>query len=336
MITSGSVGNDIIFDAPIDPVTKKVLNESSLCDQGQKFCNKMWNAMRLIQGWKESDSLDPSLRAINEEAAAWFANKLKQIISETEEKFDNYRLSDILMSFYNFIWGDFCSWYLEMIKPAYGQPIDPETKKEALHFFEQLMTLLHPFMPFVTEEIWHKLKDRKDGDDCIVSSYPSASNFDSAQIKKIEQIKDLITAVRDARSSNAKSPKDALNFSAIKSENTSSLFSNESVKNLLMKMANLSSLTLVDEEPADMLSFISGADRYFVDIVKEINVAEEKERITAELERNEKLLNSATKKLTNERFVAGAPPQVVANEKKKQADAQQRIEILKAELDKLT
>ena len=270
------------------------------------------------------------------EAAAWFENKLQQIIAETEDKFENYRLSDILMSLYNFIWGDFCSWYLEMIKPAYGQPIDPETKQEALKFFEQLMTLLHPFMPFVTEEIWHKLKDREVGDDCIVSRYPSGASFDSAQIKKIEQIKELITAVRDARSSNAKSPKDPLNFVAIKSDNTASLFGSESVKNLLMKMANLSSLTLVEEEPADMLSFISGADRYYVEIVKEINVAEETERINAEIERNEKLYNSATKKLSNEKFVAGAPPQVVENEKKKQADAKQRIEILKDELDKLS
>ncbi len=336
MITSGSVGNDIIFDAPIDPVTKKVLNESSLCDQGQKFCNKMWNALRLIQGWEESGSLDPSLREINKEAAAWFENKLKQIISETEGKFDNYRLSDILMSLYNFIWGDFCSWYLEMIKPAYGQPIDPATKQEALQFFERLMTLLHPFMPFVTEEIWHKLKDRADGDDCIVSRYPTAAEFDEGQIKKIEQIKELITAVRDARSSNSKSPKDPLNFSAIKSDNTAALFQSDSVKDLLMKMANLSSLTLVEEEPADMLSFISGADRYFVDIVKEINVAEEIERLQADKARNQKLYDSASKKLSNEKFVAGAPPQVVENEKKKQADAKQRIDIINDELDKLS
>jgi len=335
MITSGSVGNDIIFDAPIDPVTKKVLNESSLCDQGQKFCNKMWNALKLIQGWEESTSLDPSLREINKEAAHWFDNKLKQICAETEDKFENYRLSDILMSQYNFIWGDFCSWYLEIIKPAYGQPIDPESKQEALAFFERLMTLLHPFMPFVTEEIWHLLKPRENGEDCIVSRYPGKESYDESQIKKIEQVKDIITAIRDARSSNAKSPKDALKFCAIKSANTNSLLASESVKNLLMKMANLSELTLADEEPADMLSFISGADKYFVNIVKEINVEEEKSRINSELDRNTKLRDSAIKKLSNEKFVAGAPAHVIENEKKKLADAEQRIEFLKKELDNL-
>ena len=335
MITSGSVGNDIIFDAPIDPVTKQVLNESNLCDQGQKFCNKMLNALKLIQGWEVDDTLDPSLRETNIESAAWFENKLKQVVTDTQDKFENYRLSDILMSLYNFIWGDFCSWYLEMIKPAYGQPIDSASKQEALQFFEQLMSLLHPFMPFVTEEIWHKLKDRKTGDDCIVSRYPEASKFDKAQIKKMEQVKDLITAVRDARSSNAKSPKDKLNFSAFASDNTKSLFSNERIKNLLMKMANLSSISIVDAEPTDMLSFISGADRYFVDIVKEINVEEERARLQGEIDRNEKLYNSTSKKLSNEKFVAGAPAQVVENEKKKQADAKQRIEILQNELEQL-
>jgi len=335
MITSGSVGNDIIFDAPIDPVTKKVLNESALCDQGQKFCNKMWHALKLIQGWEESDSLEPNLRDINIEAAHWFDNKLIQFCAETEDKFENYRLSDILMSMYNFIWGDFCSWYLEIIKPAYGQPIDPVSKQEALDFFERLMTLLHPFMPFVTEEIWHLLKTREPGEDCIVSRYPGKSEFDEKQIKKIEQVKDLISAVRDARSSNGKSPNDPLKFCAIKSDNTTALLASESVKNLIMKMANLSDLSIVAEEPAEMLSFISGADKYFVDIVKEINVEEEKDRLKAEYDRNERLYNSTSKKLSNEKFVAGAPAQVVENEKKKQADAKQRMDFLRDELDKL-
>ena len=336
MIASGSVGNDVIFDAPIDPTTKKALNESSLCNQGQKFCNKMWNALKLIQGWETNDNLSPELRTINIEAAAWFDNKLNQIVTETEDKFENYRLSDIMMSLYNFIWGDFCSWYLEMIKPAYGQPIDSETKQEALAFFERLMTLLHPFMPFVTEEIWHKLKDRAEGEDCIVSAYPKAASFDEAQIKKIEQVKDLITAIRDARSSNGKSPKDKLILKALSSDNTKALFADASIKGLVSKMANLESLEIVNEEPSDMLSFISGADSYFVNIQKEINVEEELTRLRAELERNEKLQKSTEKKLSNERFVENAPEQVIANERKKLEDAKQRIEIIKKEIEKLS
>ncbi len=336
MISSGSVGNDIIFDAPIDPITKKALNESALCNQGQKFCNKLWNALKLVQGWETSTELSPELREINIESAYWFENKLKQIVSETEDKFENYRLSDILMSMYNFIWGDFCSWYLEMIKPAYGQPIDPETKQEALDFFERLMTLLHPFMPFVTEEIWHKIKDRGEGEDCIVSRYPVAEEFDNANLKKIDQVKDLITAVRDARSSNAKSPKDKLVLQVLKSENTSQLFDNNSVSGLVSKMANLESIGLVESEPADMLSFISGADKYFVNIVKEINVEEELTKLRAEYKQNENLYNSTVKKLSNERFVANAPEQVIANEKKKQADALQRMEIIKKAIDDLS
>ena len=241
-----------------------------------------------------------------------------------------------MMSLYNFIWGDFCSWYLEMIKPAYGQPIDSETKQEALAFFERLMTLLHPFMPFVTEEIWHKLKDRAEGEDCIVSAYPKAASFDEAQIKKIEQVKDLITAIRDARSSNGKSPKDKLILKALSSDNTKALFADASIKGLVSKMANLESLEIVNEEPSDMLSFISGADSYFVNIQKEINVEEELTRLRAELERNEKLQKSTQKKLSNERFVENAPEQVIANERKKLEDAKQRIEIIKKEIEKLS
>jgi len=336
MIASGSVGNDVIFDAPIDPATKKALNESSLCNQGQKFCNKMWNALKLIQGWETDESLSVELRKINKESAAWFENKLNQIVTETEDKFENYRLSDIMMSLYNFIWGDFCSWYLEMIKPAYGNPIDPETKQEALAFFERLMTLLHPFMPFVTEEIWHKLKDRAEGEDCIVSAYPKSTSFDEAQIKKIEQVKDLITAIRDARSSNGKSPKDKLILKALSSNNTKTLFADGSVKGLVSKMANLEALELVNEEPADMLSFISGADSYFINILKEVNVEEELARLKADLEQNEKLLMSTEKKLSNERFVSNAPEQVIAMERKKQEDAKQRIEIIKKEIEKIS
>ena len=335
MISSGSVGNDIIFDAPIDPVTKKVLNESKLCDQGQNFCNKMWNALKLIKGWEIVEEADDTNASINQKAADWFEHKLRKTIEETEDKFKTYRLSDIIVSLYSFIWGDYCSWYLEMIKPAYGQPIDRKTRDQAIGFFERLMTILHPFMPFVTEEIWHQLKERGDGDDCVVSKYPNIDAYDPAIIEKVELIKDIVSSIREARASNGVGKYEPIPFHILESEKSKNLFSDNGLKLMLQKMAVLSSVDFAQSEPEGSLNFISGTEKFYVGIEKKINKEEEIDKLQKELERNQSLYRSASGKLSNEKFVSGAPDIVVNKEKQKQADAEARIKMLEAELEKL-
>ena len=335
MISSGSVGNDIIFDAPIDPKTKQVKNESKLCDQGQNFCNKMWNALKLIKGWEVIEEADSTNAAINAKAAEWFENKLRQTIQETEEKYKTYRLSDIIVSLYSFIWGDFCSWYLEMIKPAYGQPIDRKTRDQAIDFFERLMTILHPYMPFVTEEIWHQLKERSAGEDCIVSTYPKTASFDTENIAKVETIKDVVSSIREARASNGVGKNDEIPLHILASEKSQALFADEGLKLMLQKMGVLTVVEFAKDEPADTLNFISGTEKFFVGIVKQINKEEEIEKLEKELERNQSLQKSASAKLSNEKFVSGAPEVVVQKEQQKLADAEARINMIKEELVKL-
>ncbi len=335
MISSGSVGNDIIFDAPIDPVTKKVANESKLCDQGQNFCNKMWNALKLIKGWEVVEEADDATLAVNQKAADWFENKLRKTIAETEEKFKTYRLSDIIVSLYSFVWGDFCSWYLEMIKPQYQKPIDRKTLNQSIAFFERLMTLLHPFMPFVTEEIWHQLNKREEGEDCVISTYPSIESFDQSTINNVELIKDIVSCIREARSTNGVGKFEPVPFHIQESEKAQALFSDEGLKLMLKKMAVLSEISFATEEPTDTLNFISGTEKFYVGIVKKMNKEEEIDKLEKELERNQSLFRSASGKLSNEKFVSGAPEVVVQKEKQKQADAEARIKMLEEELEKL-
>jgi valyl-tRNA synthetase len=190
LMSTTSAGNDIIFDAPIDPKTDKVLDESKLCEQGRNFCNKMWNALRLIKGW---DQTDEAPDAVSELAGQWMTNKLKEAIKEVEEQIQEYRLGDALKLLYKLIWDDYCSWYLEMIKPAYGKPISKATYEQAISLFEPMMTLLHPFMPFVTEEIWHNLRERKEGDDCVISTYPATVDYDQDIISKVDAAKELVS-----------------------------------------------------------------------------------------------------------------------------------------------
>jgi len=335
MLSSGSAGNDIVFDAPIDPKTKKALNESEKCNQGTKFGNKMWNALRLLKGLKVVETASPEVLKINELAAEWFENKLQELIVENEQKFAQYRLSDVLNSLYNFIWGDFCSWYLEMIKPAYGDPIDRVTLDRTIDFFERLMTILHPFMPFVTEEIWHQLKDRADGEDCMMSTYPKAVDYDKNVIHNVEMVKDIVSNIRDSRNKNGLSPKVELPFFAQKSDSVDALFDVSGVKELIRKMANLSSISATIEEVENGFSFISGKDKFFVVIEKEIDVDAEIETKEKDLEYQKGFKNAIEKKLSNERFVNNAPEQVVTNERNKLADSVARILKLEEELDRL-
>jgi len=338
MLSSSAAGNDIIFDAPIDPETGKVKHESKLCEQGRNFCNKMWNALRLLKGWEvvEQSMVDSQQSKVNALAIQWFENKLQQVVADLEKSYNTYRLSEALMNLYNFIWNDFCSWYLEMIKPEYGQPIDRATYEKTLDFFEQLMTILHPFMPFVTEEIWHQLKERAEGDDCVISRYPNVGDFDESLIQKVEKAKDVIAKIRDTRNQNGIKMKEELPLFVQESSNAKALYSLSGLEAMVKKMANLASLELTQkEEIPNSLAFISGTEKYFVQVAHAIDFEAERERIENELEYQQGFRKSVLKKLDNERFVNNAPPAVVEKERQKLADAEERIKSLEESLANL-
>ncbi len=334
MLSCASAGNDIIFDAPFDPETKKALNESKLCEQGRNFCNKMWNALRLLKRVEIAEKEQP---VVNKLAVSWIKDKTDMVMAEIEKNFDQYRLSDALMKLYQLIWGDFCSWHLEMIKPAYisdekSEPLDRKTYEATIEVFEKLMVALHPFMPFVTEEIWHQLRDRKEGDDCIIQRYPTTGQIDKPLIASVEKAKDAISKIRDVRNSKRISPREALNLFVEKTSGAETLFGVEGIQEMMLKLCNLSSLGLTESEPENAVSFISGTEKYYL----ELNIEIDKEAESKKLEEEKKYLQgfiiSVQKKLGNERFVNNAPAPVVEKEKKKLADGQERLRLIEKAL----
>jgi len=336
MLSSAAAGNDIIFDAPIDPETKTVIDESKLCEQGRNFCNKMWNALRLIRGWEVTEKpKNQETETINQLAYNWLNNKLQLTIAEINDHFNGYRLSDALMGLYKFIWDDFCSWYLEMIKPDYEQPIDRLTLERTLDIFEQLMILLHPFMPFVTEEIWHQLKDRTEGEDCIVSSYPTAGQYDKEMIEKVETAKQVVANVRDTRNSKGLKMKEELNVFIQKSKRAELLYAQNGLRPMVMKMAVLSSFDFTEEEIDNSVSFLVGTEKYFVELNIEINKEEECAKLQKELDYYQGFIQQVRKKLGNERFVNNAPAAVVDKEHKKLADGEAKVKSLEEALSQL-
>lgn len=336
MLSSAAAGNDIVFDAPFDPETKTTVNESKLCEQGWGFCNKIWNALRLLKTWEVTqDAPDKEQAAINELAYQWMDNKLQQVIEQVEDHFKAYRLSDALMTLYKFIWGDYCSWYLEMIKPAYGAPIDAATLERSFTLLEQTMTLLHPFMPFVTEEVWHQLRDRLEGEDCVISEYPTAKAYDSVLIKKVEQAKQIVSNVRDIRNSNGVKMKELLKLFAKETPAAQALLETDGLQAMIIKMANLESLELTKAEIENTIAFMADTEQFFLELNIEIDTEEECKKLKEELEYQQGFLVMIDKKLSNERFVNNAPAVVVDKERKKQADAQAKIQSIKEAIEKL-
>ena len=337
MLSCASAGNDIIFDAPFDPLTKKVLNESKLCEQGRNFCNKMWNALRLVKGWEVTDLPQPPL---NHLAVRWIKDKTDSVMVNLEKNFDQYRLSDALMNLYQLIWGDFCSWYLEMIKPAYlaegkSRPLDKKTREATIEVFEKLMVALHPFMPFVTEEIWHQLRRRQEGNDCIVQRYPKPGRVDKALITNVEKAKDVVSKIRDTRNTNGISPKKPLQLFVEKTPGAEALFATAGIREMILKLGNLSALALVESEPPGTVSFISGTEKYFLEIQVEIDKEAESRRLAEEKKYLEGFISSVQKKLANERFVSNAPQAVVEKERKKLADGRERLRLVEEALNNL-
>ncbi|WP_026953399.1 valine--tRNA ligase [Algoriphagus mannitolivorans] len=314
MLFSSPAGNDLPFD-------------EKLVEQGRNFANKIWNAFRLVQGWEIDKNLDGSA---NEASIEWFENRFNQALSEINEHFEKFRISDALMSTYKLVWDDFCSWYLEMIKPGYQQPIDQVTFDKTIGFFENILKLLHPFMPFISEEIWHQIRERNVEESLILASWPSEQGFDPKIIEEAVQVFEVVSQVRNLRASKGMSPKEALGLTInAKNEGLYSRF-----ESVLTKLANLSSLSF-GEKVENAMSFVVKADECFIPMGDSIDVEEEKANIQKELEYTRGFLNSVVKKLSNERFVAGAPAQVVEMEKKKQADAEAKIKALEESLAKL-
>ena len=320
MLSSSPAGGDLLFD-------------EKLCDQGSKFSNKLWNALRLIEGLEVDAS--KTNNKVDDFAAEWFENKFNSVLVEIEANFKEYRLSEALTTLYSFIWNDFCSWYLEMIKPPYGEGIAGSVKDQAKEFYERICIVLHPFMPFITEEIWHILKQRADGEDCIISAYPKAGNSDKENIAIVEQAKDIISNIRDVRAKNGLSKAELLDLCAIKSERMEALLSRNGIQEMIIKVGNLKEIKLSDNDAASGASFISGTEKFVVLFEKKIDVAAELERLDKELTYQQGFVGSIQKKLSNERFVNNAPEAVVNNERKKMADGEARIKILEEEIAQL-
>lgn len=315
MLLSSPAGNDLMFDV-------------SYCEQGRNFANKVWNAFRLVKGWEVLDA--PATEA-QKTSARWFESRFNQALTEINEHFDHYRLSDALMATYKLVWDDFCSWYLELIKPAYQHPIEREALETATRLFQKVLTLAHPFMPFLTEELWHdELFGHVESDCIIVAPYPAVEAFDDKLIQEFQSVQQIISEVRNIRNSKGLSPKIELPL-AIKTQELDYSPYAESI----IKLANLSALTFVEEKVTGSISFLAGKDECYVAMENNIDVDAERERISKEIEYLQGFLVSVDKKLSNERFVQNAKPEIVENERNKKADAETKISILQESLASL-
>jgi valyl-tRNA synthetase len=328
VLSSSPAGGDLKFD-------------DKLCEQGRNFANKMWNALRLLDGFEVNTEGVASAK--NQLAIKWFEQKMSQVIRETESNFEQYRLSEALVSLYSFIWDDFCSWYLEMIKPEYGQPIDKPTLQATTNLYQKLMVMLHPFMPFITEEIYFRLNEieadklgrRGATKDCIVENYPKAKKTDADFVQKVELAKDAITKIREVRNAKGIKMKDLLVVKIADTEGAKNLLAEAGLTDMIVKMANLENLELVSGEVQNAVAVIAGTEKFYVVLNQEINAEEEREKLTKELDYQRGFLKSVAAKLSNERFVANAKPEIVASERKKEADALARVKILEESLRSL-
>ncbi len=313
MMLSAPAGNDILFD-------------EALCEQGRNFNNKIWNAFRLVKGWQVADVEQTEA---SKTAVAWFDAKLKEVNVELDDLFSKYRISEALMAVYKLFWDEFSSWYLEMVKPAYvngqQQPIDRQTYDQTLHYFDVLLKMLHPFMPFITEELWQALYERQQGDSIMRESLKldAPTDAETKLISDIEQVKQIVSGVRMVRSQKNIAPKEALELQAVNANNYTSFTS------AIQKMANVSTINVVNEKDATASAFMVGTDEFAVPLGNMIDIDAEIEKQETQLKHLEGFLAGVMKKLSNERFVQNAPEQVVALERKKQSDSEEKIAALK-------
>lgn len=315
MMLSAPAGNDILFD-------------ESLCEQGRNFNNKIWNAFRLVKGWETADIEQPKSAEI---AVKWFDAKLKEVNEEMQKQFKDYRISEALMTVYKLFWDEFSSWYLEMVKPAYGQPIDQKSYDATLRFFDALLKMLHPFMPFITEELWQHIYDRKDGESIMREKLeiPAPTAEEQKLAADIEAVKQIIAGVRTVRNQKNIAQKEQLSLQVVGKNDF------EAYNDVTLKMANLDKIEVIAEKSADASSFMVGTDEFAVPLGDLIDVAAEIEKAEAQLKHLEGFLVGVRKKLSNENFVAHAPEKVVALERKKESDSVEKIAALKATIEEL-
>jgi valyl-tRNA synthetase len=305
LLLSASAGNDIMFD-------------EELCNQGKAFSNKIWNAFKLIKGWEVSDAIpQPESSKV---AIEWYETKLQRTLIEIEENFDKYRISDALMAIYKLVWDDFCSWFLEMIKPAYQQPIDKATFDKAIEMLENNLKLLHPFMPFLTEEIWQYIAERTPEQALIVGEWPVAKSYDEKLITDFDFTIEVISGIRTIRKDKNIPMKEAIDLKVVNNDKTSTYFDS-----VIMKLGNITSLEYVSEKVDGALSYRVKSNEYFIPITGNIDVEAEIAKLSEELTYTIGFLKSVQVKLSNEKFVANAKPEIIENERKKEADALAKI-----------
>ena len=319
MLLTAPAGNDIPFD-------------ESICEQGRNFSNKIWNALRLVKGWEVSDGSDQSDKTDtlynNNVSVQWMEMRMAQVLEEIEKDFDEFRLSEALMKSYKLVWDDFCSWYLEMIKPAYGTPIDRETYEATLGIFDRLMRMLHPFMPFVTEEIWHALAERPEGASIMVQHMPHSVFYDQRMLDDFKMAREIIAGVRNLRNSKGLSPKEVLDLYV--KGNCPAMYNG-----IICKLGSVGKIESVTDKVEGALSFMVGTTECFVPVSQNIDKEAELKKLNEELKYAEGFLATVMKKLSNEKFVNGAPEKVVAVERQKKADAESKIAALKAQIEAL-
>ena len=307
MMLAAPAGNDILFD-------------DALCEQGRNFNNKIWNAFRLVKGWNVAEIEQPEYARLSTE---WFEAMLAKTAAEVNDLFGKYRLSEALMVVYKLFWDEFSSWYLEMVKPAYGQPIDSVTYEKTLGFFDTLLKLLHPFMPFITEELWQHIYDRQQGESIMTQTLDMNVSFNEAVIAQFEAVKEVIGGIRTIRLQKNIAQKEALSLEVV-GENPVEAF-----VSVIAKLCNLSAITSVETKAEGAAAFMVGTTEYAVPLGNLIDVEEELKKLVADLKYQEGFLHSVLKKLSNEKFVSKAPANVIEMERKKQADAETKIAALK-------
>ena len=316
MLMSSPAGNDLPFD-------------ESLCEQGRNFSNKIWNGFRLVKGWEVSESIEqPEASKI---AIKWYKEKFQETLKSIDTSFEKFRISEALLSVYKLLWDDYSSWFLEMIKPEYQQPIDTKTYTEAILILEDNLKILHPFMPFLSEEIWHFIAERTPEEALIVAEYPKHELINNQLIKDFDLVQEVVSNIRNIRKDKNISFKEEIELSVVENAQI-----NKDFDVVIEKLVNSSSISYVNEAVESALSFRVNSNEYFIPMKGSINVEEEIAKLTEELKYNEGFLKSVQKKLSNERFVNNAPEQVIANERKKEADALAKIETIKASLNSLS
>lgn len=314
LLLSSAAGNDLLFD-------------ETLCQQGKNFANKIWNAFRLVKGWEVSDGEQPKAAELGIE---WYNAKFNQTLSEIEDHFSKYRISDALMAIYKLVWDDFCSWFLEIVKPAYQKPIDATSFKEVVRLFELNLKLLHPFMPFLSEEVWQRMAERTTEEALIVSKWPVQHHFNKELLADFTYSTEVIASIRTIRKEKNIPLKEALELQVLAKADVPNRW-----YSVIEKLANIKAIKHIQEAPEGALSFRVKSKEYFVPILGAIDVKAEIQKIQEELKYTRGFLQSVQKKLSNDRFINNAPEQVVAIEKKKASDAEEKILTLKKSLSSL-